>query len=434
MDFRSLGNTCVVGLQWGDEGKGKIVDVLTEHFDWAVRYAGGANAGHTVRRGDETFALHLVPSGILRPAVTCVIGPGVVVDPQALVEEIDGLTARGVRVTENLLVSSRAHVVLPYHKRQDALSEAALGDARRIGTTVRGIGPCYADKMLRTAAFRVGDLLSPDRFAPRLREVVAERNRLFAALYGDREPLDAQEISDSFAAHGQRLAPHVVDTTPRLLDALAAGRRVLFEGAQGILLDVDHGTYPFVTSSHCGAGGVAAGAGVPPGCVRSVVGVMKAYCTRVGAGPLPTELTGETADRIRQRGREFGTTTGRPRRIGWFDAVAARYGAALSGVTQIALMHLDTLSGLPEVRVCVRYRASGRPLDAFPPDVDVLRAVEPQYETLPGWEGDWSAAARFEDLPRSARDYVLRLEALLDAPITLISTGPDRRDTLHRDG
>lgn len=434
MDFSTLGNTCVVGLQWGDEGKGKMVDVLTEHFDLVVRYNGGANAGHTVRLGEEKFALHLIPSGILRSGVRNVIGPGVALDPPALVAEIDGLMARGVAVGDNLVISNRAHVVMPYHRLADRLSERSLRDDRKIGTTARGIGPCYADKMLRSAAFRVADLLRPARFREHLADVLAERNRVLETLFPEAERLDAAAIADEYLACGERLRPFVADATPILLDALRRGRRMLFEGAQGMLLDIDHGTFPFVTSSHCGPNGVASGAGVPPQCVKSVLGVSKAYSTRVGAGPFPTELNDETGALIRERGHEYGTTTGRPRRCGWYDAVAARYCVALGGVTQVAIMHLDTLGSLPEVRICSGYKVGGRPLEAFVPDADVLEGVEPVFETLPGWSGDISGVRRLEDLPAAALRYVDRLESLLQAPITLLSVGADRTATLHRPG
>lgn len=434
MNFQKLGNTCVVGLQWGDEGKGKIVDVLTEHFDVVVRYAGGANAGHTVRIGDQKFALHLVPSGILRPNVTCVIAAGVVLDPETLVREIDGLTARGVPVQEKLRISDRAHLVMPYHKKQDSLSEAALDSGRKLGTTSRGIGPCYADKMQRSMAFRVGDLLEADAFRQKLREVTAVKNRLFAALYDDKQPLDPDEIADTYLGFAARCAPSVTDTTHLLHQAAAEGKRLLFEGAQGTLLDIDHGTFPFVTSSNCSATGVAAGAGVPARTVHSYVGVIKAYCTRVGSGPFPTEQQNDIGRYIRERGQEFGTTTGRPRRCGWFDAFAARYSVMLGGITEVALMHLDTLAGLSEVNVCTGYRYRGRVLDYFTPNVRVLNEVEPVYETLPGWQATAVSWDSCEQLPAAARRYVERLEALIGAPITLVSVGADRAATLHRPG
>jgi adenylosuccinate synthase len=431
MDFRTLGNTSVVGLQWGDEGKGKIVDLLTEHFDVVVRYAGGANAGHTVRLGGEKFALHLVPSGILRPGVLNVVGPGVVLDLEIICGEIEALRRRGIPVDRNLVISNRAHLVMPWHKRHDRLAEAGLA-GRKIGTTARGIGPCYADKMLRTAALRVGDLLRPDEFRARVAEIAAQRGRFFAALYHDQEPFDAGAIARECLNWAARLAPHITDTTIVLHDAVAAGRRILFEGAQGSLLDIDHGTFPFVTSSTCTAAGVAAGAGVPPAAIRSYVGVIKAYMTRVGGGPFPTEQDNPVGEQIRRRGHEFGTTTGRPRRCGWFDAFATRYSVDLCGITELALMHLDTLGTLPEVRVCTGYRHQGRPLPTFTPDVHVLQEVEPVYETLPGWEECGEDLRSYDGLPARARDYVERLESLLGVPITLVSVGADRTATLHR--
>jgi adenylosuccinate synthase len=433
MDFRSLGNTGVIGLQWGDEGKGKIVDLLTEHFDVVVRYAGGANAGHTVQIGEKKFALHLVPSGILRPGVLCIIGPGVALDPEMILQEIDGLRERGVEVASNLMISTRAHLVMPYHKKQDRLAEGRLGPARQIGTTARGIGPCYADKMSRSSAFRVCDLYDASRFRARLADVVTDRNALFAAAFGDKEPLDAAAIAEECSACAARLAPHLADTTLLLRDSLSAGRRILFEGAQGSLLDIDHGTFPFVTSSSCVAGGICTGAGVPPSALRSVVGVIKAYTTRVGSGPFPTELHDEIGETIRRRGHEYGTTTGRPRRCGWFDAAAARYAIHLSGVTQIALMHLDTLATLPELRICTAYRRAGCELPFFPAGANALGEVEPIYETMPGWSQHSAAARSVDELPAGARRYIERLEELLGVPITLVSIGADRQATLHRE-
>jgi adenylosuccinate synthase len=432
MDFHSLGNTSVVGLQWGDEGKGKIVDLLTEHFDVAVRYAGGANAGHTVRHAGEKFALHLVPSGILRPKALCVIGPGVALDLEILLEEMAGLKARGVRVGENFVVSNRTHLVMPWHKKQDRLSEGSLSAERKIGTTARGIGPCYADKMLRSSAVRVADLYHPDEFRAKVAHVVTERNTVFAALYGDKEPLNADEIAAESLRHGEQLAPHVTDTTLVLHDAIAADKKILFEGAQGSLLDITHGTFPYVTSSTCTAAGVAAGAGVPPSAIKSYLGIIKAYSTRVGGGPFPTELTDTIGDRIRERGHEYGTTTGRPRRCGWFDAFATKYSIDLCGITQIVLMHLDTLSGFSELKVCTGYRHRGEKLRIFPPDAHVLGTVEPIYETLPGWDGEIGAVTSFADLPVRARAYVELLEKYFRVPITLVSIGADRLATLHR--
>jgi adenylosuccinate synthase len=433
MDFNALGNTGVVGLQWGDEGKGKIVDLLTEHFDVVVRYAGGANAGHSVQIGSEKFALHLVPSGILRPEVLSVIGPGVVLDPETIVAEIDALRARGIEVGSNLRISNRAHLVMPHHKKQDRLAEARLSSTRRIGTTARGIGPCYADKMLRSAAFRVGDLYDPPLFRTRLAEVVADRNMLFAALYGDKEPLDTEAIASAYLTCAEKLAVHVTDTTLTLHKAIAEGRRILFEGAQGTLLDIDHGTFPYVTSSTCITGGICGGAGVPSSCIRSFIGVVKAYTTRVGSGPFPTELNDDTGETIRRRGHEYGTTTGRPRRCGWFDAFAARYAIALSGITELAIMHVDTLASLPEVKICTGYRHKGRSPEFFSPDAGILGEVEPVYERLPGWPEGGGKVDAFERLPAGAQRYVDRLEELLGVPITLVSVGADRMATLHRE-
>jgi len=432
MDFKSLGNTSVAGLQWGDEGKGKIVDLLTEHFDVVVRYAGGANAGHTVRIGDQKFALHLVPSGILRPGVVSVVGPGVVVDLETICGEMRALRERGIEVGRNLLISNRAHLVMPYHKQQDRLSEAQLGDDRKIGTTARGIGPCYADKMLRSSAFRVMELFKPAEFRAKLARVLADRNKAFAAVYPAFEPLTPEAIAEEYLRLGEELRPHVTDTTQVLHGALADKKRLLFEGAQGGLLDIDHGTFPYVTSSTCTAGGVAAGAGVPPSCIKTYLGVIKAYMTRVGSGPFPTEQTNATGDAIRVKGHEFGTTTGRPRRVGWFDAFATRYSVALAGITQLAVMHLDTLGIVDEVRICTGYKHQGRNLPMFTPDIDILSEVEPVYESLPGWSADIPPNAQFADLPKAAQKYVERIEQLLGASVTLVSIGAERTATLHR--
>jgi len=433
MNFARLGHTSVVGLQWGDEGKGKIVDLLTAHFDIVVRFAGGANAGHTVRIGEQSFALHQIPSGILRPQVLSVIGPGTVLDLEILSEEIQRLRDKGIEVGRNLVISDRAHLVMPYHKKQDLLGEADLGATRKIGTTAKGIGPCYADKMLRTTALRVCDLYHPEQFRAKLNDIVNQRNRLFAALYGDAEPLDAGAIAQQWLGYAEALRSHVADTTLLLHERMARNDRVLFEGAQGGLLDITHGTFPYVTSSTCTAGGVAAGAGVAPSSIRDTIGVVKAYSTRVGSGPFPTELTDAVGDRIRERGHEYGTTTGRPRRCGWFDAFATRYGVILGGITQLCVMHLDTLGTFDEVRICTGYRHQGRELPLFTPDTYILDDVEPEYETLPGWESDLQDVRSFEQLPDAARRYVERLEALVGVPITLVSIGAERSATLHRE-
>jgi adenylosuccinate synthase len=435
-------NLCVVGLQWGDEGKGKIVDLLMERYDVGVRFNGGANAGHTVRFDGKTFALHLIPSAILRPDATAVITPGVVVDPEALIGEIDALESQGVKIGERLKISDRAHLVMPYHKSQDRASEESLGDARKIGTTARGIGPCYADKMLRSTAFRVRDLFDEKTFVARVREVLAVRRQTFGAESPSQESpsqawlglSNADEIARRYLELAARVRPFVTDTTAYLHHALASGRRMLFEGAQGMLLDIDHGTFPYVTSSHCGPGAAACGAGLPLRAVGRVLGVMKAYCTRVGGGPFPTELTDAVGESIRERGREYGTTTGRPRRCGWFDAVAAKYTASLSGVDEIALTRLDTLGGMSDVQVCTGYRYRGSLLEWFDPEPDVLEAVEPVYESLPGWEADLSGVKAYEQLPAGARQYVERLEERLGVPIAIVSIGAERSATLYRPG
>ncbi len=422
-------NLTVIGLQWGDEGKGKIVDALTGSFDYVVRYCGGANAGHTVTVGDSKYALHLIPSGILRKGVHNVIGNGVVLDPATLLEEIDGLVGRGVKIgRDNLHISTRAHLVLPYHKLADRLCEGHLAGKAKIGTTARGIGPCYSDKANRSTAVRVGDLYRSD-LPERIAQIVQIKSATLGALYG-AEAIDAQAILADLQAQAQRLEPFVTDTTAMLHRALAEGKRVLFEGAQGSLLDVDHGTYPFVTSSSVTACGVPSGAGVPPKAVGRVVGVLKAYTTRVGAGPFPSEQDNEIGQLIRERGREYGTTTGRPRRCGWFDAVAARYAADLSGVDEIALMLLDVLSTVGELKICTGYRLEGRKLDHYDPDPETLAAVECDYETIPGWDEDVSQCRRYADLPDAAKRYIERIEQLVGCPVGVISVGPGRDQTL----
>jgi len=432
IDTSGWGHTCVFGLQWGDEGKGKVVDLLTEQFDVVVRYSGGANAGHTVTIGEQKFALHLIPSGILRPDVLSVIACGVVVDPEVLLQEIEALRGRGVVVDDNLAVSDRAHLVMPYHKLQDSLSEAAAGEAGKIGTTARGIGPCYADKMYRTAALRVGDMYRPDYFRERLEAIVRHKNILLKALYGYGGTLDVEQIYESYMDYADRIRCYVRDTTALLHRQLAAGKRILFEGAQGTLLDVDHGTYPYVTSSSASAGGFATGSGVPASTVSTFLGVVKAYTTRVGGGPFPTELHDETGQYIRDRGNEYGTTTGRPRRCGWFDAFAVRYSASICGATQMAVMHLDTLSGLKEIKVCVGYELEGRRLDSFPAHPADLAAARPVYQSLEGWSEDISDATDFEQLPLQARRYIEALESFVGVPITIVSVGPERSQTLFR--
>lgn len=429
MSFRDLGNTCVVGLQWGDEGKGKVVDLLMADFEVVVRYSGGANAGHTVVVGGESFALHQLPSGILREEVASVITAGTVIDPAVLLGEIASLRARGVRIGDNLRISDRAHLVFPYHRREDLLAEGAAPADQKLGTTGRGIGPCYADKYARHWAIRVCDLYPADRFRDRLASVVAHKNASLAGVYGLRETFDAARMADEYLAFAEELRPFVCNTTALLHRLGKAGKRMLFEGAQGSLLDVDHGTYPYVTSSSA-ATGVASGAGVPITACQSTIGVVKAYTTRVGAGPFPTELKDALGETIRQRGHEFGTTTGRPRRCGWFDLVAASYAAMFTGPKCLALMHLDTLTGIDSLKVCVGYRAGGALLEDYPTDIHLLNEVEPVYATLPGWREDLAECRHWGDLPVAARDYVRLMSERLGTPVRMIGVGPSREQVI----
>ena len=424
-------NTCVIGLQWGDEGKGKIVDLLAERADVVVRYCGGANAGHTVRIGSEKYSTHLLPVGVLRTGKMNVIGNGVVLDPAALFREIDELTARGIAVTPaNLRISYKAHLVMPYHVLEDGAREQS-SEGTAIGTTRRGIGPAYADKMLRATAFRVADLLDEEKLRQRIARVVTERNKVLRALY-DLGPMDWKQVFEQYRDFGRRIGPFVEDTTYLLLQYAREGKRVVFEGAHAALLDVDHGTYPYVTSSNCSGLGVYTGAGVPPQMVLNFQGVVKAYSTRVGGGPFPTEQDNNTGNYIRERGNEYGTTTRRPRRCGWFDAVAARYSADLCGVSAVAVTLLDVLSGLDHVQVCTAYKYHGSHLPYFRADMDMLAEVEPIYETLPGWRGNVSGCRSFGELPPEAQQYVKRIEQLIGAPINMVSVGPERSATLMR--
>ncbi len=426
---KATGHTCVVGLGWGDEGKGKIVDLLCGGYDAVVRFNGGANAGHTVWIDGKKFAVHLLPSGVLHSEKLSLIGPGVVVDPTSLLGEIDALASQGVTVGSNLKISDRAHVVMPYHKVEDRLSEAAAG-GDKIGTTSRGIGPCYADKVRRSWGIRIGDLLDAGRLGERVEQIVAAKKAMFAAIYGDDGGLDATAVMAEMTGAAERLMPFVADTTALLHERVDAGAVVLFEGANGSLLDVDHGTYPFVTSSNTTANGIGNGSGLPARSVEHVIGVCKAYTTRVGGGPFMTELTDAMGDRIREAGNEYGTTTGRPRRCGWFDAVATRYSVRIGGVTEVAMMHLDTLSGFEEVGVCTAYSIGGRETTSLPSRVEDLERVEPVIEYVPGWDEDVSGVERRDDLPAAARAYLDRVESLIGAPITIVSVGPDRMQTM----
>ena len=420
-------NIAVLGAQWGDEGKGKIVDLLTRHFSIVARYQGGHNAGHTVYAGGQKFVLRLLPSGILHEGITCVIGNGLVVDPQALFAEIDELARAGIAVGNRLVISDKAHLILPYHRELDLLSEARRGE-RRIGTTSRGIGPAYEDKIARRGV-RVGDLANVDSLAAAVQQNVDARNRLIKD-----EVMDVRQVLDGLKSAWARMAPWVTDVSLFLGRAREAGRSIMFEGAQGTLLDIDHGTYPYVTSSNATIGGVCTGLGVGPRAIDGVLGVAKAYTTRVGEGPLPTELTGELGNRLRESGQEFGAVTGRPRRCGWYDAVAVRYAVRVNGLDALALTKLDVLDGLPELQVCTAYRCGTSTLTEMPGDVAQLAACEPVYETLPGWTAPTAGVRDFDRLPREARSYIARLEDITGVPAAVISTGSAREDTIIRDG
>jgi adenylosuccinate synthase len=420
--------TVIVGLQWGDEGKGKTTDLLAESVSMVVRYQGGDNAGHTVVLDDEVFRLHLVPSGVLHPHITPVIASGVVVNPRTLIEEMAMLAERGIDAGR-LRVSEAAHVIMPYHIDLDGAMEARLaGD--EIGTTHRGIGPAYADRAWRVG-IRMGDLLDPTDLRAKLARILPEKNALLRERYG-LPGYELEPLADEAAGWGARLAPHITETTTLVQDALAAGDHVILEGAQATLLDLDHGTYPYVTSSNAVAGGACTGGGVGPLQIDQVIGVMKAYSTRVGAGPYPTELEDATGRHFLERGREFGTTTGRRRRCGWFDAVPLRYAVAVNSASSIMLNKLDILSGLPEVRLCVAYRVAGRIVDRWPLPSDALAHAQPLYETFPGWSEDLSAMRSVEELPPAARSYVDALEGRAGVPIALVSVGPERRQTIVR--
>ncbi|HEY9897666.1 MAG TPA: adenylosuccinate synthase [Pantanalinema sp.] len=422
-----MANVAVVGAQWGDEGKGKITDLLAERADVVVRYGGGNNAGHTVVVGDRTLKLHLVPSGILYPEVRCFVGNGTVLDPEAFITELDGLWAQDLSL-DNLSVSPLAHVIMPYHKLLDRLDEERR--ANKIGTTGRGIGPAYGDKYLRRG-FRVMDLLKPERFRAKLAEALGRVNEILEKIHC-HAPLSLEPMATDLLAMGERLRPHVADTSLLLHEALKRGDRILFEGAQGVLLDIDMGTYPFVTSSYPVAGGAAVGSGVGPGAIDRVLGISKAYATRVGGGPFPTELFDEQGDRLRDVGHEYGTTTGRPRRCGWFDAVAMRLAVRASGLDALCITKLDVLDGFDEIKVAVAYRLNGETITELPYDAEDLAACEPVYETLSGWNAPTGASRRYEDLPANARAYLERLEALSGVPIAMVSVGPDREATIVR--
>ncbi len=418
-------NIVVLGAQWGDEGKGKIVDLLAPRFSIVARYQGGHNAGHTVYVGGTKFILRLIPSGILHEGVTCVIGNGVVIDPHALLAEVAELEKHGIHVGDRLVISDRAHLILPYHKELDVLSEARRGE-RKIGTTSRGIGPAYEDKVARRG-IRAGDLQDLDALAEAIRHNVEARNRII-----EGKPMDAAAVVADLKAQWSQIGRWVADVSLFLARARAEGRSILFEGAQGTLLDIDHGTYPYVTSSNATAGGVCTGLGVGPRTIDGVLGVVKAYTTRVGEGPLVSELHGEAGERLRQKGGEFGAVTGRPRRCGWFDAVAVRYAARINGLDALAITKMDVLDGMDEIPICTAYRQRGRTMSEFPGDIAQLSACEPVYQSMPGWSQPTRGIRAFDELPVEARNYIARLEQVTGVPAAVISTGSEREDTIIR--
>jgi adenylosuccinate synthase len=427
--------TCVVGLQWGDEAKGKIVDLLAEEHDLVVRYNGGANAGHTVVYGGKPIKLSLLPTGVIRPHLQSVIGNGVVFYPPRFLQEVDGLRKEGIAVGDNLAVSDHAHVIFPYHMEEERLHEE--GSNQAIGTTGRGIGPCYQDKVGRVNAVRVGELLYADHLRERLQSIVPRKNRILSALGAGARTFDAHKLADEYLGHAERMRPFVRNTGRLLYQALDQGKRILFEAAQGSLLDVDHGTYPYVTSSNSSPAGIWSGSGVPSRHLGRVIGVIKAYTTRVGQGPFPTELDdGQDGlgERIRRTGKEYGTVTGRPRRCGWFDAVATRYTTQLTGTDELAVMLLDVLSVVDEVAICTTYELDGQRIEYFPSDAFLLNRCRPVYETLPGWRTDLTGVRRLADLPAAARRYVDRVGELLARPVAIISVGPDRENTIFVPG
>ncbi|MCD6542681.1 MAG: adenylosuccinate synthase [Thermoplasmata archaeon] len=413
----------VIGTQWGDEGKGKVVDFLCEDADYVVRFQGGSNAGHTIKVGDEKYKFHLLPSGVVR-GKTCVIGNGVVVDPEVFLEEIDSLRKRGIE--PRIMVSDRANVIMPYHKILDGAEEAYLGK-KRIGTTKRGIGPCYSDKIARKG-IRVADLLDENLLRDKLESILPIKEKL-AEIYGVRFDFDVDELVEKYTEYGRKMEPYITDTIAELNRAIREGKNILLEGAQGVMLDVDFGTYPYTTSSNTISGGACTGSGIPPKCIDEVIGVVKAYTTRVGMGPLPTELKDEIGKHLQERGGEFGTTTGRARRCGWLDLVVLKHSITISGVDKIALTKLDVLDGLREIKVCVGYEYDGRIMDTVPSNIRILENVKPVYEKLDGWKSV-SGATTFENLPREAKNYIKFIEEFLDTEVFLVSTGAEREKTI----
>jgi len=431
MGLHKMGNVIILGSQWGDEGKGKIVDLFSEHFDIVARYQGGHNAGHTVFIGEKKFVLKLIPSGILRPGKKAVIGNGLVIDPAALLTEIETLEAAGVDVRSNLSISNRAHVLFPAHRMMEKMSEGRPGRVS-IGTTSRGIGPCYEDKTGRRGV-RMADLLDRDFFRGHFDSVMEEKE-IIAKAFGIYEPFDRRAIRDEYEAFAERIRPMVCDTALLLNQAVRDGKTILFEGAQGTMLDIDHGTYPFVTSSSATAGGACTGTGVPPTRIHGVIGVSKAYITRVGGGPFPTEALDGAGDQIRDRGKEFGAVTGRPRRCGWFDVPLLRYTASINGFESIVVTKLDVLDEFENIPVCVGYRVDGTLVEEMPPTVRDIEKVEPVYECVPGWNSSTFGISLYDELPQKAKEYLAFLENRTGVEIGCISTGPERNQTIVRTG
>jgi adenylosuccinate synthase len=420
----------IVGTQWGDEGKGKIVDLLSDKYDIVARYQGGANAGHTVKVRDKTYVLHLIPSGILHPNVVCVIGNGVVIDPVALIEEIKWLEKEGIKVDGRLFISQKAHLIMPYHKIMDKMSEESKG-VDRIGTTGRGIGPAYVDKVNRQG-IRIVDLLDREGFEKKLRTNLEEKNTIIERIYS-QSPLAVEEIVEEYLRFDIAIDKYIKDISVYMNDAIENGKNILLEGAQGTVLDVDHGTYPYVTSSNPSVGGACIGVGIGPTKITSVLGVMKAYVTRVGAGPFPTELEGEEGELLREQGNEYGATTGRPRRCGWFDAMVARYAIRINGIDSLAMTKLDVLDKLQKIKVCVGYRVDGKVISQFPTAIKTLINCEPIYEKIEGWQESTSETRKWEALPENAKNYIYFLEKLVKTPFKIISVGSNRLQTIFRD-
>ncbi len=420
--------TVLVGSQWGDEGKGKIVDLLSERYDVVVRYQGGANAGHTVEIGDQKYVLHLIPSGILRPGVVCVIGNGVVVDPEALLDEINLLEKNGITVKGRLFISQNAHLIMPYHKLLDSIAEQGK---QKIGTTGRGIGPCYIDKYARRG-IKINDLLNRDVLKEKIRSNLEEKNNLLRKVYNVEE-MDIDKIINQYVEFDTIIDEYIKDVPSYLNSVLAEGKSILLEGAQGTLLDVDFGTYPFVTSSHPSSGGACTGSGVPPTKITDVIGIVKAYTTRVGEGPFPTELPDETGEKLRSIGREFGATTGRPRRCGWFDAFLIKYSNMINGTTSVAITKLDVLDEFDEIKICTGYELNGKALKVYPSDPLTMRNVKPVYVTMPGWKTSTAGCRSFADLPKAAKEYLDFISKEGEFKISIISVGPERSQTFFVD-